>query len=37
LEWFIDYENVGGKNNARFTPQNKPAEETIKEFYKIYK
>lgn len=35
-KWFIDYENVGGKNNARFTPQNKPAENVIKEFYKSY-
>ena len=35
-KWFIDYENVGGKNNARFTPQNKPVENVIKEFYKSY-
>jgi len=33
-KWFIDHENVGGVDNPRFTPQNKPAEETIREFYK---
>ncbi len=32
-KWFIDHENVGGENNSRFTPQNKPAEKVIKEFY----
>jgi hypothetical protein len=36
-KWFIDYENVGGNNNPRFTPQNKPAEKTIREFYKKVK
>lgn len=33
-KWFHDYENVGGKDNNRFTPQNKPAEAVIREFYK---
>jgi len=32
-KWFIDHENVGGIDNPRFTPQNKPAEQTIKAFY----
>ncbi len=35
-KWFIDHENVGGENNARFTPQNKPAEKVIRDFYKKY-
>ena len=35
-KWFIDYENVGGVNNNRFTPQNKPAETTIKKTYETY-
>jgi hypothetical protein len=32
-KWFHDYENVGGHNNNRFTPQNKPAEQVLKSFY----
>lgn len=36
-KWFIDYENVGGPENARFTPQNKPAEETLRMFYAEFK
>lgn len=32
-KWFADHENVGGPNNNRFTPQNKPAEITIKNAY----
>ena len=32
-KWFHDYENVGGHNNNRFTPQNKPAEQILKSFY----
>lgn len=27
------YENSGGLDNDRFTPQNKPAEKTVKEYY----
>lgn len=34
-KWFHDHENVGGKNNNRFTPQNKPVETVIAEFYKL--
>lgn len=33
-KWFIHYDRSGGTNDNRFTPQNKPAEEVIKEFYK---
>lgn len=33
-KWFIDHESSGGKKDNRFTPQNKPAEEIIKSFYK---
>jgi hypothetical protein len=35
-KWFIDHEKAGGINDNRFTPQNKPAEEVIKSFYKIH-
>jgi hypothetical protein len=33
-KWHPDYINSGGKNNNRFTPQNKPAEQIIKKVYK---
>ncbi len=33
-KWFINHENSGGEENSRFTPQNKPAEEIIKQYYK---
>jgi len=29
-KWFHDHENVGGKNDNQFTPQNKPVEAVIK-------
>lgn len=32
-KWYHDHELVGGIENNRFTPQNKPAEEVIREFY----
>ncbi len=32
-KWFIDYENSGGADNNRFTPQNKPVEQLIKTQY----
>lgn len=35
-KWFIDYKNSGGKNDPRFTPQNKPAEDVIREYYLQY-
>lgn len=31
------YENSGGLDNNRFTPQNKPAENTIKEYYNKFR
>jgi len=33
-KWFIWHDKVGGENDNRFTPQNKPAETTLKEWYK---
>lgn len=33
-KWFIDHNNVGGENNSRFTPQNKPVEKTIQHYFK---
>ncbi len=33
-KWFIDYEVSGGNMNSRFTPQNKPAENVIRQVYK---
>ena len=35
-KWFIDHEQSGGSENNRFTPQNKPAEQTIRALYKMY-
>jgi len=32
-KWFHNYTEVGGENNNRFTPQNKPAEKLIKQLY----
>lgn len=36
-KWFVNHEKAGGKNDPRFTPQNKPAEETIRAFYGNFK
>ncbi len=33
-KWFIDHKSAGGGGDNRFTPQNKPAEEVIRSFYK---
>ena len=33
-KWFIDYDNVGGKKDNQFTPQNKPVERILQSFYK---
>ena len=35
-KWFIHHAEVGGENDNRFTPQNKPAEDVIKLFYHSY-
>lgn len=32
-KWFVKHDKVGGENNNRFTPQNKPAEKTLKKLY----
>ncbi|GGG37664.1 hypothetical protein GCM10011344_43140 [Dokdonia pacifica] len=32
-KWFIHHSRSGGSDNNRFTPQNKPAEAVIKEYY----
>ncbi len=32
-KWFIHHNRSGGGEDNRFTPQNKPAEKTIREFY----
>ena len=32
-KWYRDYENAGGINDSRFTPQNKPVETVIKKQY----
>ena len=32
-KWFIHHDRSGGIEDNRFTPQNKPAEETIREFF----
>lgn len=33
-KWFINHEKVGGTDNPRFTPQNKPVEAVIRAEYK---
>lgn len=35
-KWFPNHQNSGGIKNNRFTPQNKPVEKLIKEFYLKY-
>lgn len=34
-KWFIHHDRAGGQEDNRFTPQNKPAEEIIKAYYKV--
>lgn len=36
-KWFHDHGDAGGTDNTRFTPQNKPAEAIVRNFYKIFK
>ncbi|MBV1922410.1 MAG: glycoside hydrolase [Flavobacteriaceae bacterium] len=33
-KWFINHDEVGGRDNFMFTPQNKPVESIIREYYK---
>ena len=35
-KWFHNYEKSGGLNDFYFTPQNKPAEEVVRQYYKLY-
>ena len=35
-KWFHKYEKSGGLENNQFTPQNKPAEEIVRENYKLH-
>ena len=35
-KWFIHHDRAGGDRDNRFTPQNKPAEEIIRSFYKSF-
>ncbi len=35
-KWFIDHAKSGGNANNQFTPQNKPAQQVITDFYKMY-
>ena len=32
-KWFVNHKNAGGKDNNRFTPQNKPAEKVLARLY----
>ncbi len=34
-KWFIWHDEAGGVDNNRFTPQNKPAQKVIEDFYKV--
>ena len=36
-KWFHNYDKIGGEDNNRFTPQNKPAELVINKEYENYK
>jgi len=35
-KWFMDHNLAGGIQSDRFTPQNKPAQEVIKDYYSSY-
>ncbi len=35
-KWFIQHKKSGGELDNRFTPQNKPAQEVIKNHFKVY-
>ncbi len=36
-KWFTNHERSGGPDDNRFTPQNKPAQEVISTFFKLYR
>lgn len=35
-KWFVDHTKVGGMENNQFTPQNKPVEQELKRYFKLY-
>ena len=35
-KWFIHHDRSGGKEDNRFTPQNKPAQSVLQEYYQMY-
>lgn len=35
-KWFIHFDEAGGSDDNRFTPQNKPAQEILRKYYKAY-
>jgi len=35
-KWFIEHSRAGGHADNRFTPQNKPAQEVIRDYYQRY-
>ncbi len=35
-KWFVHHDRSGGNADNRFTPQNKPAQQVITDFYKMY-
>ena len=36
-KWFPNHGRAGGEGNKRFTPQNKPAQQVVKQFYQKHK
>ena len=36
-KWFPQHDRAGGPGNKRFTPQNKPAQQVVKQFYQKHK
>lgn len=36
-KWFHNHKGAGGNGNTQFTPQNKPVEEVIRTYYKLFK
>jgi hypothetical protein len=34
-KWFHDHQSSGGQSNSQFTPQNKPVEKVIKDYYAL--
>ena len=34
-KWFLHHDKAGGASDNRFTPQNKPAQETLSSFYRL--